>query len=1232
MGTSKMASVTVGREVGPYRQIKICQLNLHHSRAASAMMSRCFGKDGMDIALIQEPWIFKGKVRGLPERVATLHYISADKNRSCILVRHGIEAVLLPHLCTADLVAIRVGVGAGSFVLASAYMPYDSPEPPPGRGVGALVRECEVKDVGLVIGCDANAHNTVWGSTDDNHRGVMLHEFVVRNNIFIMNRGVEPTFADSRRREVIDITLCNAKMMARQSKWKVMNQITMSDHRAIYFELEYGTLKQKEVKRIRIPQNTDRIKYREVLEGNLTRTVKSKPKTTGNVETQLNVLHTAMLDAYHRSCPLTIVEEQDPTPWWCGELEKLKKEVRKTFNHALRDTSQMAWNEYKIKKREMKKSLRQRKRKSWRDFCSEMGTISEVSRLQKMVTRDPVSRIGLVRDGTGKMTETLEETNKILMEEHFPGSQISSQGWVIQNRMATRLNRKEAEGIVTIGAVLRSIDSFKPFKKPGVDKIFPALIQWGSEVLTPRLREIYVTCLATGFIPTAWRETKVVFLPKPGRGDYTEAKSFRPISLTSFLLKTMERILVDYMEATTLRVFPLNKNQHAYQAGKSTETALHQLVRVAEDELNTGGIAMTTIMDIEGAFDKIQFGKLKRALKRRGVSHVMVRWIDNMLKNRAINIHSGGLRLRGKVNMGCPQGGVLSPLLWNITVDSLLNRLEEQNVHSIGYADDIAIMVRGKFISTVADIMRTALGMTERWCVEHDLSINARKTNTILFSKRIKDMEFGTLSIFGTDLAVSRCVKYLGVYLDSRLTWNMHISEKIRKAKVAIHQCRRVCGLRWGFSPRSMYWVYTMMIRPIITYASVVWWHKAAQKVVGGHLERVQRLACMAITGAFRTTPTTAMEMLLGLLPLELFVKKIAVNSALRMVREGTWHQTGSIYGHRRVLGLVKSIEELDMPMDEIKKVGVRERYHKTFIENGTLPEMGSDRILIFTDGSLMEDGAGAGIYSEELNLSCQLSLGKFTSVYQAEMLALIHALDHLEVSMVGGRKILVALDNQAVIRSMKRTKMSTSLAFECVHRLNRIASRNEVTLVWVRGHSGIDGNERADNLAKRGSTSVFTGPEPYAAIGGCMVRDQIEKWIMEEHRKRWENMKSCRQSKLAIRYSTVKSTREILSMERGTLRKLVAIATGHGGFGYHLKRMKILSDDTCRLCMEDEETAAHVVCQCPALTSKRLKVIGMHLCKESDMYRLTFKQMLDMTRDTDVEGWLDFYQNNQPT
>jgi len=69
-----------------------------------------------------------------------------------------------------------------------------------------------------------------------------------------------------------------------------------------------------------------------------------------------------------------------------------------------------------------------------------------------------------------------------------------------------------------------------------------------------------------------------VFIPKPSRDSYGRPKDLRLISLTSFLLKTMERLVDRFLRDEILALMPLHPNQHAYQAGKSVEMALHQLV------------------------------------------------------------------------------------------------------------------------------------------------------------------------------------------------------------------------------------------------------------------------------------------------------------------------------------------------------------------------------------------------------------------------------------------------------------------------------------------------------------------------------------------------------------------------------------------------------------------------------------------------------------------------------
>jgi hypothetical protein len=110
-------------------------------------------------------------------------------------------------------------------------------------------------------------------------------------------------------------------------------------------------------------------------------------------------------------------------------------------------------------------------------------------------------------------------------------------------------------------------------------------------VLIPYLVRIFRACLVTGYVPAVWRQVKVVFIPKPGRNSYYGPHDFRPISLTSFLLKTMERQVDGYLGDEFLVLKPPHPNQHAYQGGKSVETSLHRLVVRVEKALDQRKIA-----------------------------------------------------------------------------------------------------------------------------------------------------------------------------------------------------------------------------------------------------------------------------------------------------------------------------------------------------------------------------------------------------------------------------------------------------------------------------------------------------------------------------------------------------------------------------------------------------------------------------------------------------------------
>ena len=314
------------------------------------------------------------------------------------------------------------------------------------------------------------------------------------------------------------------------------------------------------------------------------------------------------------------------------------------------------------------------------------------------------------------------------------------------------------------------IDSFAPYKSPGMDGIFPALLQEGREVLIPYLVRIFHACLATGYVPAMWRQVKVVFIPKHGRNSYCGPRDFRRISLTSFLHKTMERLVDRFSRDEILAFKPLHPNHHAYQARKSVEMALHQLVVRVEKALDQQEIALGVFLDIEGAFNNTSYDSMCTALTKRGVDHTIVRSIRATMQGWQATAAPGGFSRSVGMSRGCPQGGVLSHLLWCLVVNELLARLNEGGVYSQGYADDICLLGVGRFPNMVSGLMQWALHTVEAWCDELGLSVNPDKMRLVAFRRRRKLPGSFEPHLFGTTLHRSMSVKYLQVILDSRLT------------------------------------------------------------------------------------------------------------------------------------------------------------------------------------------------------------------------------------------------------------------------------------------------------------------------------------------------------------------------------------------------------------------------------------------------------------------------------
>ena len=207
-------------------KLNCCQINLQHCQAASYNLCNELGSLQTYIAMVQEPWICRGTIKGSPP-TANKHVGVGRQGRprACIYTSTNLDTWMLPQYSNADIVTVSVnnlqGIIPKTVIFASVYMAEENTAPP--QLVEELTAYCNSNNLPLVLGCDANAHHVAWGSSDTNERGEALIEFLASTNLAWCNKGHKPTFITRNRREVLDITLVTPDIFPKLKDWTVTN-------------------------------------------------------------------------------------------------------------------------------------------------------------------------------------------------------------------------------------------------------------------------------------------------------------------------------------------------------------------------------------------------------------------------------------------------------------------------------------------------------------------------------------------------------------------------------------------------------------------------------------------------------------------------------------------------------------------------------------------------------------------------------------------------------------------------------------------------------------------------------------------------------------------------------------------------------------------------------------------------------------------------------------------------
>ena len=303
-------------------------------------------------------------------------------------------------------------------------------------------------------------------------------------------------------------------------------------------------------------------------------------------------------------------------------------------------------------RREHKYAVKNAKANSWREFTSNTNNTSTMAKLSKIIHHQQNKNcIGLLKYPNGPgYTQNINETLQVLMSEHFPDStQITQTPTPPSNPISPNNYTWINENLFH-----KAVNRFGLDKAPGTDGFKPIILQKLNKKTIKRLLTIFKACLSNGYTPQIWRQSRTIFIPKLNKEDYTNVRSFRPISLTSFFFKTLERLTLWEIEKTCLTQIPYHPNQHAFRKGHSTDTALSEAIQRIERAFSNKNYYLAVFLDIEGAFDNITNEAIIQGMKSHNIPDHILLWYQHYLFNRTCISSLGTETIERKIAKGTP--------------------------------------------------------------------------------------------------------------------------------------------------------------------------------------------------------------------------------------------------------------------------------------------------------------------------------------------------------------------------------------------------------------------------------------------------------------------------------------------------------------------------------------------------------------------------------------------------
>ncbi|KAF7708963.1 hypothetical protein HF521_018020, partial [Silurus meridionalis] len=354
-----------------------------------------------------------------------------------------------------------------------------------------------------------------------------------------------------------------------------------------------------------------------------------------------------------------------------------------------------------------------------------------------------------------------------------------------------------------------------------------------ADQLSPVFTEIFNLSLEQSVVPSCFKQSTIVPVPKkPQPACFND---YRPVALTSVVMKCFERLVRDFITASLPDT--LDPLQFAYRQNRSTEDAIAHLLHTTMSHLDqrNRNYAKMLFVDYSSAFNTIIPSTLTSKLEVLGLSQPLCQWISNFLTDRPqaerVGKHTSSTLT---LSTGAPQGCVLSPLLYSLYTYDCVATSNSTNI--IKFADDTVVV--GLINNNDETAYLQEVKNLERWCQENNLLLNISKTKELIvdFSTK-REQSYQPINISGTPMKRVDSFRYLGVHITQDLSWSCHTNTLVKKAQQRLYHLRRLRDFKLPSQVLKTF--YTSTIESVLMGSITSWFgnstmqdRRALQRVV----------------------------------------------------------------------------------------------------------------------------------------------------------------------------------------------------------------------------------------------------------------------------------------------------------------------------------------------------------------------------------------------------------------